>query len=43
MGVGTPFGLEKILADLLHQNLAHRRKIEDIRITKDRVLAHFDP
>jgi hypothetical protein len=43
MDVSRPLGLEKIRDRQLHQRVPHGRRVEDIRVEKDRVLAHFEP
>ena len=42
MNVSRPLGLEKVCDRQLHQCIAHRRGIKDVRIEQDRVLAHFE-
>ena len=43
MDVRRSLGLEKIRDRQLHQRVPHGRRVEDIRVEKDRVLAHFEP
>ena len=43
MNVSRPLGLTKIRDSQLHQGVAYRCGVEDIRVEQDRVLAHFEP
>jgi uncharacterized protein (UPF0179 family) len=42
MDVSRSPGLEKVRDRQLHQCIAHRRGIKDVRVEKDRILAHFE-